>query len=199
MTATQKTVGMLFEDRHDDDRQQRPEKSPDRIERLAEAEARPAKMRRRDVGDQRVARGAADALADAVDEARRHQPADARRQREDRLGEGGEPVAERGEKFALAQPIRERAGEDLGDRGGRLGDALDDADGQRRGAERGDEIDRQERMDRLRRGVHEQGDEAEHPDPRRDRAKPNVIGARVISLPSSLHGGQRTIRRPAGP
>ena len=79
-----------------------------------------------------------------------------RRQRKNRLGEGGEAVAGGREPFALAEPIRECAGEYLGDRGGRFGDAFDDADGQRRGAERRDQIDRQQRMDHLRRDIHEQ-------------------------------------------
>ena len=61
------------------------------------------------------------------------QPIDGR-EREHRLGEGGKPVAERGQKLALAKPVAERAGENLDDQRGRLGDALDDADGQRRGA-----------------------------------------------------------------
>ena len=42
--------------------------------------ARAAQIGGREIGDQRVARRAADALADAVDEARRRQPADAGRQ-----------------------------------------------------------------------------------------------------------------------
>src|SRR5262249_3493697 len=46
--------------------------------------ARAAQGGRRDVGDQRVARRAADALADAVDETCREQPADRGRQRKDR-------------------------------------------------------------------------------------------------------------------
>ena len=111
----------------------------------------------------------------------------------------GKAVAERGEELALAQPIGERAGEDLGDRGGRLGNPFDDADGQRRGAENADEIDRQKRVDRLRRGVHQQGHQAEHPDARRDRAK---TGNRswlpsLWPLPSSRRAGQRK-NPPAG-
>ena len=61
---------------HQRDRQQRPEERADRVERLPQTEARAAHVGRRDVGDQRIARCAADALADAVDEARREQPAD---------------------------------------------------------------------------------------------------------------------------
>ena len=89
-----------------------------------------------------ASRRATDALADAVDETRRHQPADRRCQWKDRLGEGGQAVAEGGEKLALAEPVAQRAGEDLGDERSRLGDALDDADGECRSAEHSDEIDR---------------------------------------------------------
>ena len=56
---------------------ERPEEGADRVERLAQPEARPAQLRRASVGDQRIARRAANALADAVDEARGDQPADA--------------------------------------------------------------------------------------------------------------------------
>src|SRR5437588_539402 len=42
----------------------------DGVERLAQSEACAAQLGRRDIGDQGIARRAADALADAVDEAR---------------------------------------------------------------------------------------------------------------------------------
>ena len=132
--------------------------------------ALPRRSGGREIGDQRVTRRAADTLADAIDETRRHQPADARRQRKHRLGDGGEAVAEGGEPLALAEIIAERAGKDLGDRGGGLGDALDDADGQRRGAEHGDEIERQQRMDHLGGDVHEQRHQPERPDAARNFA-----------------------------
>jgi len=149
---------------HQDDGQQRSDECADGIERLAQAEAGATDFGRRDVGDQRIPRRTANAFANAVDEAGGNEPGDGWRQREHRLGEGRQPVAQHGETFALAEPVGRRAGEDLGDGCGRLGDALDDAHCQRRGAEHGDEIDRQKRMDHLRGDVHEHGDEAERPD-----------------------------------
>ena len=64
-----------------------------------------------------------------------NQPFDRRRQRKDRLGKRRQAIAERGQGFALAKPVAQRAGEHLGDRRGRLGDAFNDADGERRSAE----------------------------------------------------------------
>src|SRR5450759_3947558 len=90
-----------------------------------QAEGSAAQIGGREVGDERVARRSADALADSIDEARRHQPADACCQREYRLGESGQAIAEGGQPFALAEIIAERAGKDLDDRGGGFGDALD--------------------------------------------------------------------------
>jgi hypothetical protein len=50
----------------------------------------------RDVGDQRIAWGAAYALADAIDEAGGDDPAEIGGERKNRLGEGGKPIAEGG-------------------------------------------------------------------------------------------------------
>ncbi len=119
---------------HQADGEQRADKGSHGIERLAQAEAGAPHLRRRDIGDQRIARRAADALADAIDKARRHQPAYRGRQREHRLGERGQPIAYGREEFALAKPIGERARKYLGDRRGGFGDAFDEADGQHRGA-----------------------------------------------------------------
>ena len=80
---------------------------------IGAAEARAAQMRRRNVGDQGVTRCAANAFADPVDEARGNQPSDRRRQRKHRPGKGRQAIAERGEQFALAKPVAQRAGEDL--------------------------------------------------------------------------------------
>ena len=150
---------------HQADRHERPDERTDGVERLPQAEARAAQADGCDIGDQCIARRAANALADAVDEARGNQPSDAGGKREQRFCQRGEPVAERGEQFAPAEPVGQRAGEDFRDRGGRLGNALDEADGERGGAEHGDEIDRQQRVDHLGGDVHQHRDETEHPDP----------------------------------
>ena len=55
----------------------------------------------REVGDQRIARRAANALADAIGEARRDDPAERRRERERELRDGREPVAQHDQRLAL--------------------------------------------------------------------------------------------------
>ena len=80
------------------------------------------------------------------------------------LAERREAVAERGQPFAAAEAIRQRAGEHLDDRGGRFGYAFDDADRLHRGAHDRDEIDRQQRMDHLGGDVHQQRHPAQRPD-----------------------------------
>ena len=69
-------------------------KRADRVERLAQAIGRAAQLRRRFVGDHRVARGAADALADPVDKAGAEHRQRALGQREQRLGQRGQAIAE---------------------------------------------------------------------------------------------------------
>ena len=81
--------------RHRAEREQRAADRADGVERLAQAEAASARVRRRDVGDQRIARRAANALADAIGEARADDPAQRRRQRKRELGDRREAVAER--------------------------------------------------------------------------------------------------------
>src|SRR6185369_6940673 len=135
----------------------------DRIERLAQAKTRAAQIGRREVRHQRIAGSAANALADPVDETRGHQPADGWRERKHRLGESRETVAGGGEPFALAEPVRERAGEYFCDGSGRFGDALDDTDRHHRCAKHRNQVDRQQRVDHLRRDVHQHRDEAEDP------------------------------------
>ncbi len=114
-----------------DGTRKRAEKGAEGIEGPAQAEGRAAQPRRRGVGHQRVARRAADALADPVDEAGRDQPTDRRRQRKDGFRQGGEAVAHGRQFLASSDTVGERPRKDLGDRCRRLSDALDDADGQR--------------------------------------------------------------------
>jgi hypothetical protein len=65
---------------------------------------------RRKVGDERVARGVADALADAIDEPRRDHPTNRCGKREDRLGERRQAIAERRQELAMAEPVGQGAG-----------------------------------------------------------------------------------------
>ena len=123
---------------------------------------------RRQLGDQRVARRAANAFADAVEAARREHPAGGRREREQRLRERREPVAQDRQQLALAEPVADRAREHLRDRRDGLGRAFEQADGGHAGAEHADQEHRQQGVDHLRGDVHEQADEAERPYAARD-------------------------------
>jgi len=138
------------------------------IHRAMEAEDPAARRLVGEASQQRVARRAPDALADAIDKARRDDPAQPGRERKDRLGEGRQSITDGGQQLSLAEPVGERAGENLHDHRGRFGDALDQPDRGHRGAEHGDEIKRQQRVDHLRRDVHEQADQAERPDAARN-------------------------------
>ncbi len=153
---------------HQPDRQQRPEEGADRVQRLAQPERRAAYLRRRDVGEQRIARRAAYTLADAVAQARGEDHAHALCQREHRLGDRAQAVAEQRQDFALAEIIAQRAGEHLHDQRGRFGQPLDHADRQHADAQRRHHEHRQQAVDHLGRDIHQQADKAEHPDTARD-------------------------------
>ena len=194
MTATQNTVGMLSAESHMTTiASSGPRKAP-----TVSSDWRRPKLAPRSSGGAMSATSASRGAprmplpTRSMKRAATSQPTE-RRQREDRLGEGGQAVAECGQEFPLAEPVGQGAGEDLGDRGGRLGDAFDDADGQRRGAENGDEIDRQERVDHLRGDVHEQRDEAEHPDAGRDRlANADRTARHFVALVAFSPGNEGT-------
>ena len=149
--------------------EQRPEEGADRVERLAQAEGSAAHVGRRDVGHQRIAWRPADALADAVDQAGRDDQPDAAGHREQRLAERAERVAEQCQPLAATEVVAQRAREDLHDQRGGFGQALYHADHQRAGAEHAHHVERQQAVDHLGRDVHQQADEAQHPDARRQR------------------------------
>ncbi|ABA53387.1 200 kDa antigen p200, putative [Burkholderia pseudomallei 1710b] len=165
----QHRADVIGEREHQRDREQRPRERADGVHRLAQPEARAADLGRRDIGDERIARRAANALADAIEQPRggdRRRPC---RERKERLRQRGEPVAEQQQRLAPAQPIAERAGEDLDDHRGRLGRAFEHAERRDAHAHRRHEIDRQQRVDQLRRHIHAQADEAERPYGARNR------------------------------
>jgi hypothetical protein len=100
---------MICRQPHEADGYEGSEKGADSVERLAQAEACAAQMGRGDIGDQGVARGAADAFTDAIDEACGDKPLHRSGQRKDWLGEGGETITQRCQQFAFAEPVAERA------------------------------------------------------------------------------------------
>jgi len=117
-----------------------------------------------DIGDEGVARRAADALADAVDEPGHEHQAGAGGEGEERLGQRAEAVAEDGERFAATPVVAQYAGEHPDDQRRRLGKPLDEANDEGARAECGDQEDRQQAVDELRRHVHQEADEPERPD-----------------------------------
>jgi hypothetical protein len=137
-------------------------------------------MRRRNIRDQGIPRGSPDAFADAVNETRGHQPAHRWRQREYRLGECRQSIANDGKPFALAQPIRERAGKHLRDGGRCFGDAFDETDRDHRRTEYRNKVDRQEGVNDLGGSIHQQRDEAESPHRPRNLTEPGKTRACVI-------------------
>ena len=67
---------VVREQRHERHGEQRAKEGADGIQRLAQPVSRPAQLGRRDVRHQRIARRAANAFADPIDEARGKHPAD---------------------------------------------------------------------------------------------------------------------------
>jgi hypothetical protein len=118
---------------------------------------------RGDVGDERIARRAADALADAIQEARAEYEPRSLRDREERFGKGREPVARGRDPLAPAKAIRERPGENLHHEGRGFRDAFDEPDRERARAQAHREIERQEAVDHLGRDIHEHAHEAQQP------------------------------------
>jgi hypothetical protein len=153
---------------HQPDCRQRPYESTNGIERLTQAEARTAQIGRAHISNESVPRCSADALPQSVHEPGHHQPAYTSRERENGLGERREAITKRGQRFAPSGPIAKRPGENFGDHRGCFSDAFDEPHRQVRSSEHCHEIDRQQRVDHLRRGVHEQ---AERPNASGDFAK----------------------------
>ena len=106
---------VIGEPQHRADRQHGSEHCTHRIQRLAQPIGGAAQVMRRNVGDERVTRRAADTLADAIDETREDDPSERRCQRKDWLGQGGKSVAEDREQLSPAQKIGQIAGKNLGD------------------------------------------------------------------------------------
>ncbi len=92
------------------DREQRTGECTHGVERLPQAVGSAPLLRRRVVGNQRIARRPANALADAVDEACSENGNGRSSEREQRLAEGGEAVSSNARRFPLApcDPTRRR-------------------------------------------------------------------------------------------
>ena len=142
----------------------RPGESAHGVHRLAQPVGCAALFLRRDVGDQRIARCAAYALADAVEKARRKYRADSSGEREQWLGQRRQPIAQQHQRLATAEPVGEHPGEHLGDRSRGLGDAFDEAHRHCGRAQDGDQEHRQEAVDHLRGEIHGEAHQSERDD-----------------------------------
>jgi hypothetical protein len=119
---------------------------------------------RRLVGDHGIARGSANSLTNSVGEARAHQCQGAVGQRKERLGQSRKAVAGDDPRLAAGAAVGQSAGDQLGEIGRSFGDTVDRAQGRRRQAEGDGHKGWQQGMIDLARHIHQQADEAEHPD-----------------------------------
>ena len=90
------------------DRQKRPGEGADGVHRLAQTERLAPPIRGRDIGQKRIARRAANAFTNAVDNPRGKDRHRARRKREDRLGQRRETVAKKRQRFAAPEMVGKR-------------------------------------------------------------------------------------------
>ena len=162
-------------ERHQRHRQQRSRKPTHGIERLPDAVAGAADRGRRNVCHKRIARRIADALAYAIDETRGQNFPSRARERKHRLGDGGQSVTDADQKLALADAVGKGTRENLGDGGGSLGDALDQANHRHAGTDHRHEKHGEQAMNELGGDVHQQGNKTKRPNafwyvaPRRGR------------------------------
>ena len=132
--------------------------------RAVESEGPSALLGTCGTGDERVARGAADALADAIEETKPENRSPARGEADERPHRVRERVAADDERLRRHAAVGEPAGDELQDAGRGLRKTLDQADDRRPGAERGRQEDRQQRRDHLARRVVQQRHETEDHD-----------------------------------
>ena len=90
-----------------------------------------------------VPRCTTDPLAKPVNEPCGHQPPKRLGQGKDRLGEGREPIANSRQEFPAAEPVGQSPRKNLCDAGSGFCQALDEANGEYRGSEHRDHVDRE--------------------------------------------------------
>jgi len=115
-------------------------------------------------GQQCVARRGAQALADPVGEAQQQQPRPARHQRHQRPPDACQSVAEHDPRLGALRSVDHRTREQLEQAGGRLGDALDQAQRARPGHQHRRQVERDQRIQHLGGRVVHQTDESDQPD-----------------------------------
>jgi hypothetical protein len=134
------------------------------VECSMKAEGASADGRRHRVGDQRVARGAADALAHPVHEPDGQYLGGRLRQADERPHHRSERVPRDHERLAAPHTVRPPAARELEQRGRGLRRSLDRAHRAGTGAEHGAEKEREQRVDHLARHVGEETHHGERDD-----------------------------------
>ncbi len=137
-------------------------------------------------GEQGVARGGTQPLAQSVGEAQHQQSLPTCGEGDQRSGEAGQRIADHHPGLGPTGPVHDHPGAKLQEAGGGLGDVLDQPQGARPGHERRGEIQRHQRVDHLAGRVVEQADQADQPD-----------GAGQ-GEDSSDHGDPRSMQRQSG-
>ena len=174
--------------------EERPERGPGVVHGAVEAEGTGPDGGGGRAGDERVARGGADPLAHPVDEPHRQHVPGSGREGHERPGDGGEAVAGEHQRLEAGAPVREQADQVLEEAGDQLAGALDQADEGVGGAQHRQE-GRQQREDRLARGVGEQADQPEADDGARQLLLRRE-GPTPLRLPvPPVHAGHRASRR----
>ncbi len=120
--------------------------------------------------EHRVARRAADAFAQPVGEPQHEHLQPSAGHRDERPHGRRQPVAGEHQRLRRAPAIRHPAGDDLEEAVGRFGDALDDAERHRAGAEHARQEQRHQWIDHFARGVGEEAHPPEQPDRTRKAA-----------------------------
>ena len=172
------------------DGDERADDGAQRVQRAMKAEGHAAFLRPCAGGDQRVARRGTHALAEAVDETADEGDRPDESDGEYQLADGGQTVAGRGKGAAAAGEVRPLAKGVTGDARRRLGDALDEAQDGRRGAQHpGDEV-REERIDHLGAEVGEEAHQTEAAHVAVQQAHAAPAGAWRTGLRSLAHDGR---------
>ena len=162
-------------------REERPGDGAGVIHRAVEAEDAPPRVRRGEVREHRVARRAADALAEAIGETDREHLRPGRRDRDQRPHRRRQAVAAEHELLRRAPAIGQPARDDLEDAVGRFGGPLDHAERHRARAEHPRQEQRQQRIHHLGRGVGEEAHPPEQPHGPRQAKRGRVASGDVIA------------------
>jgi DtxR family transcriptional regulator, Mn-dependent transcriptional regulator len=150
------------QDHQQRERDDRPEQGAERVHRAVHAERYAQTLALRAQRDEGVPRGRPDALAGSVDsnDGGDAKPGTAGGEHA-QLGEGRQPIAKAGHLLVTLPAVSGDAAEDAHQCADAVIQAVDDPEGQRRDAQRDDEIDRQHRGDHLRGDVGQHADQAQ--------------------------------------